>query len=125
MLYRTAVEDVPLGDVEIPLGQARTVRRGSDVTLVGWGQQVLVLELAARALEEADGISAEVIGGSLVGWKGPPGAAGAEAPGRLSSRAPSACGPGHTETGLACSQTTTPQTCARCCPGTRPRWRRR
>lgn len=46
MLYRTAVEDVPAEDYEIPLGQARVARQGSDITLVGWGQQVLVLELA-------------------------------------------------------------------------------
>lgn len=41
-----AVEDVPEGDFEIPLGRARTVQQGSDITLVGWGQQVKVLELA-------------------------------------------------------------------------------
>ncbi len=41
-----AVEDVPEGEFEIPLGRARTVQQGSDITLVGWGQQVKVLELA-------------------------------------------------------------------------------
>ena len=29
-----------MGDYVIPLGKARLVREGSDVTLVGWGQQV-------------------------------------------------------------------------------------
>lgn len=38
--YRTAVEEVPVGDYVIPLGKARLVREGSDITLVGWGQQV-------------------------------------------------------------------------------------
>ncbi|KDD73200.1 transketolase, partial [Helicosporidium sp. ATCC 50920] len=61
MLYRTAVEEVPVGDVEIPLGKAAVRRQGSDVTLVGWGQQVLVVEAAARQLAEQHGISAEVI----------------------------------------------------------------
>lgn len=37
---------MPEGDFEIPLGKARTVQQGSDITLVGWGQQVKVLELA-------------------------------------------------------------------------------
>ena len=48
MLYRTVVEDVPVGDYVIPLGQARIARAGSDITLVGWGQQVAVLERAVR-----------------------------------------------------------------------------
>lgn len=41
-----AVEQVPQGDYELPLGRARVARQGSDITLVGWGQQVRVLELA-------------------------------------------------------------------------------
>lgn len=35
---------VPVGDYEIPLGVARMVRQGTDVTLVGWGGQVHVLQ---------------------------------------------------------------------------------
>ena len=34
----------------MPLGQARVVRPGRDITLVSWGQQVLVAELAVRRL---------------------------------------------------------------------------
>ncbi|KIY99724.1 2-oxoisovalerate dehydrogenase E1 component, beta subunit [Monoraphidium neglectum] len=49
MLYRTMVEEVPAGDYVLPLGVARTLAEGSDVTLVGWGAQVLVLQQAARA----------------------------------------------------------------------------
>lgn len=45
-LWTAAVEDVPEGDYEIPLGKARMVQPGTDITLVGWGQQVKVLELA-------------------------------------------------------------------------------
>lgn len=59
MLYRTAVEDVPTGDYSIPLGRARIARAGSDVTLVGWGQQVLVLEQAVSA----------GVGVGWVGWR--------------------------------------------------------
>lgn len=43
------MEDVPEGDYEIPLGKARVAQQGSDITLVGWGQQVRVLELAVGA----------------------------------------------------------------------------
>lgn len=49
MLYRTVMEDVPVGDYTLPLGQARIARPGQDITLVGWGQQVAVLERAVRA----------------------------------------------------------------------------
>jgi len=61
MLYRTATESVPSGDYEIPLGQARVVREGKDVTVVSWGQQVLVAQLAAKEVAEQDGIDCEVI----------------------------------------------------------------
>lgn len=40
---------MPEGDYEVPLGVARVAREGSDITLVGWGQQVGVLERAVRA----------------------------------------------------------------------------
>lgn len=51
LLYRTAVEEVPVGDIEVALGEAAVLRAGSDVTLVGWGQQVAVL-LGAVSGEE-------------------------------------------------------------------------
>jgi pyruvate/2-oxoglutarate/acetoin dehydrogenase E1 component len=38
--YRTSVEEVPAADYTIPLGQARIVREGGDVTVVAWGAQV-------------------------------------------------------------------------------------
>jgi len=60
ILYRQAVEDVPDGDFELPLGKAEIVREGSDVTLIGWGTQVQRLMKAAE-LAAADGISCEVI----------------------------------------------------------------
>jgi 2-oxoisovalerate dehydrogenase E1 component beta subunit len=61
LLYRTAVEEVPVGDVPAELGKAQIVRTGGDVTLVGWGQQVGVLAAAADQLAAEDGIDAEVI----------------------------------------------------------------
>jgi 2-oxoisovalerate dehydrogenase E1 component beta subunit len=59
-LYRASVEEVPTGDYTIPLGIARTVREGSDVTLVGWGAQVHVLSKACD-LAAKEGISCELI----------------------------------------------------------------
>ncbi len=44
--YRTAVEEVPKGEYTIRLGKAKVKREGTDITLVGWGQQVAVLEKA-------------------------------------------------------------------------------
>ena len=48
--YRTVVEEVPQGDYMIPLSVARVAREGTDITLVGWGQQVTVLERAVNPL---------------------------------------------------------------------------
>jgi 2-oxoisovalerate dehydrogenase E1 component beta subunit len=60
VLYRQAVEEVPEGDFELPLGKAEILREGTDITLVGWGNQVnRLLETADMAA--ADGVSCEVI----------------------------------------------------------------
>jgi len=60
-LYRSAVEDVPLGDYEIPLGKGRKVMEGTDVTVVGWGAQIHVLSEACKRAKEEAGISCELI----------------------------------------------------------------
>lgn len=59
-LYRSAIEDVPADDYILPLSAAEVVREGTDVTLVGWGAQILVLEEACAAVEK-EGISCEII----------------------------------------------------------------
>jgi pyruvate/2-oxoglutarate/acetoin dehydrogenase E1 component len=57
--YRTMRGEVPEGEHVVPLGEARVVRDGSDVTLVAYGAMVPLAEAAADALgEEA---SAEVL----------------------------------------------------------------
>ena len=60
ILYRSAVEDVPDADYEIPLGKAEIIRSGTDVTMVGWGAQLRTLQ-AACDLAAKDGISCELI----------------------------------------------------------------
>lgn len=60
-LYRSAVEEVPEADYEIPLGKAEIMREGTDVTVVGWGGQLKVLEKACIRAEQECGISCELI----------------------------------------------------------------
>lgn len=52
--------EVPEGEYLIPFGQAAVRREGKDVTLVGYGKPMKVVEGAAAALAE-EGIEAEVI----------------------------------------------------------------
>ena len=59
-IYRKAVGEVPDGDYETPLGKARVVREGSDVTLVAWGAMVAQCEEAAKRLA-SDGVECAVI----------------------------------------------------------------
>ncbi|MCW4152904.1 alpha-ketoacid dehydrogenase subunit beta [Halomonas sp. 18H] len=59
-LYRASTGEVPEEDYQLPLGEAAVTREGSDVTLVGWGAQMEVIERAVE-LAEKDGISCEVI----------------------------------------------------------------
>ena len=49
--YRTMRGEVPKGEHVVPLGQARVVREGDDVTLVAYGSMVPLAEQAADALE--------------------------------------------------------------------------
>ena len=60
-LYRASVEDVPEEDYEIPLGQAEILQEGSDVTVVGWGGQLVVLKEACTLAHTQYGISCELI----------------------------------------------------------------
>jgi pyruvate/2-oxoglutarate/acetoin dehydrogenase E1 component len=56
-VYRTARGEVPEGEHVVPLGQARIVLEGNDLTLVAYGAMVPVAEAAADALDA----SAEVV----------------------------------------------------------------
>lgn len=60
-LYRAAVDDVPVGDYMLPLSQAEVLQEGTDVTVVGWGAQIRLLEQAVEKAQEEDGISCELI----------------------------------------------------------------
>jgi pyruvate dehydrogenase E1 component beta subunit len=49
--YRTMRGDVPEGEHVVPLGKARVVREGDDVTLIAYGAMVPLAEAAADALD--------------------------------------------------------------------------
>ncbi|KAJ7369268.1 hypothetical protein OS493_040176, partial [Desmophyllum pertusum] len=61
ILYRQAVEEVPVRDYEIPLSEAEILEEGSDVTVVGWGTQVHVLRDVCKMAKDQLGVSCELI----------------------------------------------------------------
>lgn len=61
ILYRAAVEQVPVGGYELPLSKAEVVKEGKDVTVISYGQPMYNCESAIKRAEEDLGISAELI----------------------------------------------------------------
>ncbi len=59
-IYRAFRQEVPEEDYTIPIGKAKVLREGTDVTVVSWGAYVHEVLKAAELLAE-EGISAEVI----------------------------------------------------------------
>jgi pyruvate dehydrogenase E1 component beta subunit len=58
-IYRAIVEDVPEDNYTVPLGEAKVVREGTDVTLISWGAMVRYSKEAAEAVK--DRTSVEVV----------------------------------------------------------------
>jgi len=54
-LYRMIKEDVPEIDYTVPLGKARVVQEGKEVTVIAWGSML------QRTMQAVEGINAEVI----------------------------------------------------------------
>lgn len=54
-LYRLIKEDVPEEEYTLPLGSARIVQEGKDVTLIAWGSML------HRVSQSVEGVDAEVI----------------------------------------------------------------
>ncbi len=54
-LYRLIKEEVPEGEYTIPLGKAKVVREGKDITVIAWGSML------HRSLQAVEGFDAEVI----------------------------------------------------------------
>ncbi|MHC1680577.1 MAG: alpha-ketoacid dehydrogenase subunit beta [Methanomassiliicoccales archaeon] len=49
--YRMLKEEVPDGEYLVPLGKARTVQEGDDVTVVGWGAMIPLIQKAVSNLQ--------------------------------------------------------------------------
>eukprot|EP00565_Helicotheca_tamesis_P008493 CAMPEP_0185725422 /NCGR_PEP_ID=MMETSP1171-20130828/1697_1 /TAXON_ID=374046 /ORGANISM="Helicotheca tamensis, Strain CCMP826" /LENGTH=431 /DNA_ID=CAMNT_0028393555 /DNA_START=52 /DNA_END=1347 /DNA_ORIENTATION=- len=95
ILYRSAVEDVPDEPYKIPLGKAEIIRSGTDVTVVGWGSQLRVLEKACNLASEKFGIECELIDlRTLLPWDAETVIQSVEKTGKLvvSHEAPITCG---------------------------------
>ena len=60
-VYRAIKTDVPEETYTLPIGKARIVREGKDVTLIAWGAQVRTIREAAQRLEAEGGADAEVL----------------------------------------------------------------
>jgi pyruvate dehydrogenase E1 component beta subunit len=58
--YRLIKEEVAEGEHTIPLGKARVVQEGSDVTVLGWGAMMPLIQDAVRKVQ-ADNTSIETI----------------------------------------------------------------
>src|SRR5512136_2028163 len=58
-IYRAIREEVPEGDTVVPLGKARMVQEGRDVTVVAWGAMVRETLTAAEKLKQ-EKVDAEV-----------------------------------------------------------------
>jgi pyruvate dehydrogenase E1 component beta subunit len=58
--YRMLKEEVPDGEYVLPIGKARMVQEGKDVTIIGWGAMMVQIQ---KAVDEASkkGTSCEVI----------------------------------------------------------------
>jgi pyruvate dehydrogenase E1 component beta subunit len=59
-IYRAFKEDVPTGIYEVPLGKAKVLKEGRDVTLISYGAMIRP-SLEAYEQMKAEGISVEVI----------------------------------------------------------------
>ena len=59
-IYRAVRQEIPQESYTVPIGEARLVREGTDVTVIAWGSMMHTVLQAAESLD-ADGISAEIL----------------------------------------------------------------
>ena len=59
--YRLIKEDVPDDGYEVPLGEARVHREGTDITVVGYGLMLYTALEVAEKLSEEHGIETEIV----------------------------------------------------------------
>jgi 2-oxoisovalerate dehydrogenase E1 component beta subunit len=51
ILYRSAVEHVPLSSYTLPLSSAEVLRSGNDITIVSWGTPLYTIETALSLIQ--------------------------------------------------------------------------
>jgi pyruvate dehydrogenase E1 component beta subunit len=61
LLYRSVKEEVPEDEELLPIGESRTVREGTDLTLITYGAMLRRTLEAADELEDSDGVQSDVI----------------------------------------------------------------
>lgn len=59
-IYRAFKQEIPDQEYEVPIGKAKIVKPGTDITVVAWGAMVREAEKAMKMVEE-QGISVELI----------------------------------------------------------------
>ena len=59
-IYRAFKQEIPEETYEIPIGKAKVVKEGTDITIVAWGAMVRDVQKAVDMVEKKD-ISAEII----------------------------------------------------------------
>jgi 2-oxoisovalerate dehydrogenase E1 component beta subunit len=67
ILYRSAVEQVPVDDFELPLGRAEVLIPGADLTLLTWGTPLYHCETALSMLSEPPATLAPLVPEALRG----------------------------------------------------------
>ena len=67
ILYRSAVEQVPVDDFELPLGRAEVLVPGADLTLLTWGTPLYHCETALSMLTEPPATLAPLVPKALRG----------------------------------------------------------
>lgn len=61
ILYRAAVEEVPVAAYELPLSKAEILKEGKDVTIISYGQPLYNCVSAIKQIEQDLGVSVELI----------------------------------------------------------------
>lgn len=61
VLYRAAVEQVPVAPYELPLSKAEVVKEGRDVTIISYGQPLYTCLNAIKQAEQDLGVSIELV----------------------------------------------------------------
>ncbi|WP_458948222.1 alpha-ketoacid dehydrogenase subunit beta [Oceanobacillus sp. CAU 1775] len=60
-LYRGERGDVPTGKYTVNLGEGKQLETGEDVTVIGWGAMMPIIQKATENLKKTQGISCDVI----------------------------------------------------------------